>query len=237
MSSATKHPAVSKVEEAIDVLLETSGVAGRRAAVELLRGALDDARSARAPTESEQVMEFMLKFGHMFVTGQGVPLHLHPPTRHPRHLTLRKAEERHVQMQEEVDEFYKAMHEADFAGMADALVDVVYFAKGTACLMGLPWDELWADVHAANMRKERGSKIRGGRSIKVDAVKPPGWQGPRTLDVLRAAGYDAARDSGVAWDDPEHAPGGEVTAATSTMSLTERLEAAAARAPGDEKEA
>jgi NTP pyrophosphatase (non-canonical NTP hydrolase) len=165
-------------------------------------------------------MSFMLKFGHMFLDGHGVPLHLHPTLRRPRHLTKRKAEDRHAQMQEEVDEFFEAMQENDLPKMADALIDLVYFAKGTANLMGLPWDELWVDVHRANMAKERGEKVRGGRAIKVDAIKPPGWQGPRTLEVLSAAGYDVARDRDVAWDDPENALGGEMSASSATSSAT-----------------
>jgi len=199
---------LTKLEEAVDALVEETGVEARRKAIELIRLAMVAVEDGRDRSESEDVMEFMLKFGHMFVTGQGVALHLHEATNHPRHLTLRKAEDRHAQMQEEVDEFYKAMQDEDFAGMADALVDLVYFAKGTANLMGLPWEALWADVHGANMRKERGDKVRGGRSIRVDAVKPPGWVGPQTMRVLMAAGYAPERHAGVAWDDPEHAPGG-----------------------------
>jgi predicted HAD superfamily Cof-like phosphohydrolase len=165
-------------------------------------------------------MEFMVKFGHMFVTGQGVPLHLHPPTNHPRHITLRKAEDRHAQMQEEVDEFYEAMQAGDIALMADSLVDLVYFAKGTANLMGLPWEALWVDVHRANMAKERGEKVRGGRAIKVDAVKPPGWEGPKTMQVLRSAGYDSALHGGAEWDDPENLDGGQFAAKASTSRAT-----------------
>jgi len=182
---------------------------GARAAL----GAWSRLEGSRPPTESEQVMEFMEKFNHMFLTGQGVPLHRHPPTNHPRHLTLRKLQERFVQMQEElIEEFYDGMHEQSLEKMADALIDLVYFAKGTANLLGLPWEELWNDVHSANMRKVRGEKTRGGMLIKVDCVKPPGWVGPRTLDILKAAGYRPGFDDRSFWDDPEHCPGGPQTA-------------------------
>ena len=70
---------------------------------------------------------------------------------------------------------------------ADALCDAVYFIKGTAIMLGLPWAQLWDDVQRANMTKVRGV---GKRGHIVDLVKPPGWQGPRTYEILIAAGYN-----------------------------------------------
>jgi predicted HAD superfamily Cof-like phosphohydrolase len=53
-------------------------------------------------------------------------------------------------------------------------------------MMGLPWDELWDDVHRANMAKERGV---GKRGHAVDCVKPVGWTPPKTEKILQQAGY------------------------------------------------
>jgi predicted HAD superfamily Cof-like phosphohydrolase len=105
----------------------------------------------------------------------------------PTHLTKRKLKERIVMMREEVNEFVDAVERQDLAGMADALVDLVVFAKGTASMMGLPWRALFDDVDRANSTKVRGPTKRGFRD---DITKPPGWVGPRTDNILAAAGYD-----------------------------------------------
>lgn len=110
----------------------------------------------------------------------------------PVHLTKRKLIERIEFFREELDEFIKAVEENDLAGQADALVDLVYVALGTADMSGLPWDWLWADVHRANMTKVRGTTKRGHM---VDVTKPQGWVGPQTLWLLEAAGYNKEIDS------------------------------------------
>lgn len=104
----------------------------------------------------------------------------------PQMLDRQKAEERHNFLEEELLEFYQAMANEDFAGMADALVDLVYVAKGTAVMMGLPWEELWDDVQRANMAKRRGVTERGHDE---DLVKPEGWKPPQTEMILKANGW------------------------------------------------
>lgn len=96
-------------------------------------------------------------------------------------------------LQEELAEFMQGIEEGvDHVQMADALVDLVYVAMGTAHLLGYPWERLWADVQAANMRKVRaasdGSDSKRGSAW--DVVKPPGWQPPMTQYILRAFGFD-----------------------------------------------
>jgi predicted HAD superfamily Cof-like phosphohydrolase len=105
----------------------------------------------------------------------------------PRFLSPRKADERWKFMMEELEEFSKALHESDIDGMADALIDLVYVAKGTAVMMGLPWRQLWDDVHGANMRKVPGLTHRGNL---VDVCKPKGWVKPRGLEILKYNGFD-----------------------------------------------
>lgn len=104
----------------------------------------------------------------------------------PTMLTRRKLIERIECMQEELDEFKKAVETQDFPEQADALIDLVYFAKGTAVMMGLPWAALWDDVQRANMSKVRGV---GKRGHAVDMVKPEGWQKPDGEKILQAAGW------------------------------------------------
>jgi predicted HAD superfamily Cof-like phosphohydrolase len=105
----------------------------------------------------------------------------------PTHLTKRKLQERVECMQEELNEFKDACEKQDLAAQADALVDLVYFAKGTAVMLGLPWQDLWDDVHSANMEKVRGV---GPRGHAVDCVKPAGWIPPQTAVILKDAGYN-----------------------------------------------
>jgi predicted HAD superfamily Cof-like phosphohydrolase len=104
----------------------------------------------------------------------------------PTMLTKRKLQERIECMQEELDEFRKAVEAQDFPEQADALIDLVYFAKGTAVMMGLPWHLLWDDVQRANMSKVRGV---GKRGHAVDMIKPEGWKKPDGGTILKAAGW------------------------------------------------
>lgn len=94
--------------------------------------------------------------------------------------------ERATCMAEELTEFCQAMEANDLPGMADALIDLVVFAKGTAVQLGLPWAELFDDVMRANLAKERGV---GKRGHKIDLIKPVGWQGPKTAEILARYGW------------------------------------------------
>lgn len=177
-----------------------------------------------AASESNDVLEFMRKFGQTFKRGEphdDRSLNAEIPFK-PRHLTERKLRERHNFMAEELNEFRDAALVQDLEGLADALVDLVYVAKGTANLMGLPWEELWADVHRANMEKVRGI---GSRGNLVDCIKPPGWNPPNTKAILEAAGYPGY--GGEQWDDPEHCPGGEQTRDGVLKKRLERAESIA----------
>jgi predicted HAD superfamily Cof-like phosphohydrolase len=92
-------------------------------------------------------------------------------------------------MQEELDEFILAVGSNDVVGMADALADLVYVALGTADILDFPFDDIWAAVQGANMRKVPGPTKRGN---KVDAMKPEGWVGPEaTIDMLIRKHHEA----------------------------------------------
>ena len=95
----------------------------------------------------------------------------------PDKLSLRLHAERFRYLLEEATEFRDAVNLAD---MADALVDIVYIAKGTARMMGLPWEELWDDAQRANMAKEPAATARSPR----DVVKPVGWAPPNGSLIL-----------------------------------------------------
>ena len=119
----------------------------------------------------------------------------------PGHLRKWRLEERVDFMKEELQEFIDATKTQDLAGQADALIDLVYVAKGTAIMLGLPWEELWVDVQRANMAKEL-REVHLGDSHKLGVFKPLGWQGPKTKSILVANGY--SRDYWLHDDIPDH---------------------------------
>lgn len=153
-------------------------------------------RSGIIPNDNADVAAFHTKFGL-----------LHADV--PRHLTRRKLKERVEFLLEELTEFATAcglfithMQDEDgnyhtyveddgqddqnLAEQADALIDLVYVAHGTAVMLGLPWKHLWSDVQRANMSKVRGMTKRGHA---VDVTKPEGWVGPQTERILNTVGY------------------------------------------------
>lgn len=153
-------------------------------------------RSGIIPNDNADVAAFHTKFGL-----------LHADV--PRHLTRRKLKERVEFLLEELQEFANGCgleivgvgpdgyhgnvaiiesgsDDQNLAEQADALVDLVYVAHGTAVMLGLPWKHLWNDVQRANMSKVRGMTKRGHA---VDVTKPEGWVGPQTERILNTVGY------------------------------------------------
>jgi NTP pyrophosphatase (non-canonical NTP hydrolase) len=128
--------------------------------------------------ETLDVLAFAAKFGL-----------IHHVT--PGHLTKRKLDERVRFLQEELDELRAACERQDLAAQADALVDLVYVAKGTALMLGLPWNDLWREVQRSNMAKVRRETRHGDH--KVGVMKPENWQPPQLADVLTKHGYDRER--------------------------------------------
>jgi predicted HAD superfamily Cof-like phosphohydrolase len=78
-------------------------------------------------------------------------------------------------LMEEVTEFMRAAYNADIAGTADALIDLIYFAVGTLNMIGVPFDKAWEIVQEANMRKVPQASDRD----RNDAAKPDGWRDPK----------------------------------------------------------
>lgn len=123
----------------------------------------------------QDIIEFHTKYG---LDSDGVPKLLDKST----------AEFRIKFMQEELYEFIKANNESNLEDMADALIDLVYVAMGTAYMMGLPWQDLWDEVQSANMRKVRAqSASESKRGTKLDVVKPKDWVGPDIGKIIRGA--------------------------------------------------
>ena len=119
----------------------------------------------------------------------------------PVHLTKRRLRERLDFLREELDELSDGVETQNMEMIADALIDLVYVAKGTAIQLGLPWKELWDDVQRANMAKIPG---RTHRNHNEDVTKPVGWIGPKTNSILVRNGYqenDFLSDNGETIDE------------------------------------
>lgn len=163
------------------------------------------------PTNYEDVVAFHRHFRLLHATTPG-------------HLSDRKVQERIDFMQEELTEFIGAAEMNEMVAMADALVDLVYVAMGTAVMMGLPWEEIWRVVHEANMMKERRTSLTGDHH---DIIKPLGWKSPDAgiFKALVRRGY-----TGGSWvqggklilyrDDPHHMPPAEGGTASDARTQT-----------------
>ena len=88
-------------------------------------------------------------------------------------------------LKEEVDEFEEAHTQKDKVGMADALADIIYIAVGTANVMNIPLDKVWAEVQRSNMAKidDTTGKVRRREDGKI--LKPEGWTPPQVESVLK----------------------------------------------------
>lgn len=74
----------------------------------------------------------------------------------------------------------------DLPETADALVDLVYIALGTAHYHGIPWQAVWDEVQRANMTKVRATdETASKRRSTLDVVKPVGWVPPDVAGVLK----------------------------------------------------
>lgn len=91
---------------------------------------------------------------------------------------------------EEIRELIEGYGEQDLAKMADALVDIVYVALGTAHYAGVPFDELWKEVQRANMEKrpwQEGDPVKPRNTTGLEIVKPEGWISPDIRGILEKA--------------------------------------------------
>lgn len=101
--------------------------------------------------------------------------------------TKHNLEQRAEMKQEEVDEFKEAVRSGDRIAQIDAIIDLIYFALGTADLLDINFDEHWQAVQDANMEKVRGTKSTRPNSGGFDCIKPEGWVPPeaRHAEILK----------------------------------------------------
>lgn len=87
---------------------------------------------------------------------------------------------------DELEEMESASRDGDdIEGVADGIVDAIYFLVGTAVEMGIDLDPLFAAVHAANMQKTGGGTRADGK-----VLKPENWAAPCLLPLLKAQGWN-----------------------------------------------
>jgi len=123
----------------------------------------------------KQVGEFNKKFA-LPVAGKSSEPHLIPDI---------VAEYRISFLEEELSELKSAYAANDLVEIADALVDIVYVALGTAHFYGLPFDELFEEVHQSNMTKIRAQHaVESKRNSGLDVIKPNGWRKPDLAIIL-----------------------------------------------------
>jgi predicted HAD superfamily Cof-like phosphohydrolase len=185
-------------------------------------------------SDFQAVGEFHKKFD-LPTSADGIPRTIDPQTRDFRLRFL----------MEEMEELFEGyglqlewnVHSSSLAGnkkpqdlqqVADALVDLVYVALGTAHLHRLPWPDLFHEVQRANMSKERcgidhvfepaipeaescdhmgGDDQRCGKSqvehsvrgSALDVIKPKGFRPPQIGNVLMMAGWPGPELPGEDW--------------------------------------
>jgi hypothetical protein len=93
-------------------------------------------------------------------------------------------------LREELAELQKAYKEEDLVEIADALVDIVVVAMGTAHLHNLPFDRIFEEVMETNMKKVRViDQSQSKRGSGLDLAKPAGWKPPMIGRILAKFGW------------------------------------------------
>lgn len=80
---------------------------------------------------------------------------------------------------EEHEELQDAIHNDDLVGVADAAADLIVVVLGTLIAYGIPFNEVWREVHRTNMAKKDGPVRADGKRLK-----PEGWQPPDIERIL-----------------------------------------------------
>jgi phosphoribosyl-ATP pyrophosphohydrolase len=116
----------------------------------------------------QQIEAFHRKFGHVIGTTPAIS----------------RPELRVKLIREEAKETCDAIEAGDLPAAVDGICDLVYVAIGAAVEFGVDIRPLFAEVHAANMRKVGGTTREDGKTLK-----PPGWVGPDIVGELLKQGY------------------------------------------------
>lgn len=121
--------------------------------------------------EPADIFGDVLAFHKKFVPEQLRPLPAWPP-----YNTMRL---RGKLFKEELEEFLKALDAADFVGIVDGSLDLVYVIVGGLYAMGVDPRPIWEEIQRTNMAKEGGG-LRGDGKV----MKPEGWTPPDIVGLL-----------------------------------------------------
>lgn len=157
-----------------------------RAATATPAGSEEPGREQRPPrTNAERVREFHEAIGEAPPT---TPTH---PT--PELLALRRKliEEEYAEAMQALTALAgatEAEREERLAAAAHELTDLLYVTYGALMWFGVDSDAVFAEIHAANMRKTTGPKRADGKQLK-----PEGW---RPADVAAVLARSRGRQEG-----------------------------------------
>lgn len=94
----------------------------------------------------------------------------------PGHPSPEEIKLREDLLSEEYWEYDRAVAKNDLVEIADALCDMVYIILGTCLVYGLPFDEIFMEVHRSNLSKlDDGKSIlrEDGKVLKGKNYSPP----------------------------------------------------------------
>jgi predicted HAD superfamily Cof-like phosphohydrolase len=74
---------------------------------------------------------------------------------------------------EEFEEFKKAVEEKNIIKIADALGDLIYVINGAATAYGIDLDPILDEIHRSNMTKIGGHIREDGKVLKPESYEPP----------------------------------------------------------------
>lgn len=77
----------------------------------------------------------------------------------------------------------------DIVEAADALADSLYVVYGSGWTLGIPLDDVFAEVHRSNMQKLNPATGKPDVSPDGKVLKPDGWTPPDVAAVLREDGW------------------------------------------------
>jgi len=93
-------------------------------------------------------------------------------------------------VQEEYLEFVDAVLARDLTETADALVDLTVVVIGTAISFGIPFDEVWDEIHESNMAKVDPKTGKVKKRVDGKVLKPKGWKPPDVAAILKRRAYN-----------------------------------------------
>ena len=84
-------------------------------------------------------------------------------------------------LEEELQELKNAIAANDLPEALDAIADIIYVACGTAHYFNAPFQQIWDEIHRANMGRVKVTpeNCPPEKQYRPDLViKPPGWKAP-----------------------------------------------------------